>query len=107
MFQRFFTELRAVRVPVSLKEYLVLVEALEKGAIGPNVRDFYYLSRATLVKDERHLDKFREFPFGPGDGAKMTVAADPYVSNSATCSPGAANDSGVSGASNATVTIEP
>lgn len=58
MFQRFFTELRAARVPVSLKEYLVLVEALEKDAIPPNVEDFYYLSRAALVKDERHLDRF-------------------------------------------------
>ncbi len=58
MFQRFFTELRAARVPVSLKEYLVLVEALEKDAIAPNVEEFYYLSRAALVKDERHLDKF-------------------------------------------------
>lgn len=58
MFQRFFTELRAARVPVSLKEYLTLVEALEKDAIPPDVQDFYYLSRAALVKDERHLDKF-------------------------------------------------
>lgn len=58
MFQRFFTELRAARVPVSLKEYLVLVEALEKDAIPPSVQDFYYLSRAALVKDERYLDKF-------------------------------------------------
>jgi uncharacterized protein len=58
MFQRFFTELRAARVPVSLKEYLVLVEALDKEAIDLRVEDFYYLSRATLVKDERHLDKF-------------------------------------------------
>jgi len=58
MFQRFFTELRAARVPVSLKEYLVLVEALDKEAIDLDVQDFYYLSRATLVKDERHLDKF-------------------------------------------------
>ncbi|MCC6972245.1 MAG: hypothetical protein IT434_18685, partial [Phycisphaerales bacterium] len=58
MFQRFFTELRAAHVPVSLKEYLVLVEALEKDVIAPNVEDFYYLSRAALVKDERHLDKF-------------------------------------------------
>ncbi|GIK50306.1 MAG: VWA domain-containing protein [Hyphomonadaceae bacterium] len=58
MFQRFFTELRAARVPVSLKEYLTLVEALEKDAIPPRVEDFYYLSRAALVKDERHLDKF-------------------------------------------------
>jgi uncharacterized protein with von Willebrand factor type A (vWA) domain len=58
MFQRFFTELRAAAVPVSLKEYLVLIEALEKDAIPPQVDDFYYLSRAALVKDERHLDKF-------------------------------------------------
>jgi uncharacterized protein len=58
MFQRFFTELRAARVPVSLKEYLVLVEALEKEAIAQSVEEFYYLSRAALVKDERHLDKF-------------------------------------------------
>ncbi|MBI3440107.1 MAG: VWA domain-containing protein [Proteobacteria bacterium] len=58
MFQRFFTELRAASVPVSLKEYLVLVEALDKEAIDLDVQDFYYLSRAALVKDERHLDKF-------------------------------------------------
>ncbi|MGD9967282.1 MAG: VWA domain-containing protein [Hyphomonadaceae bacterium] len=58
MFQRFFTELRAARVPVTLKEYLVLVEALDKEAIDLSVEDFYYLSRAALVKDERHLDKF-------------------------------------------------
>jgi uncharacterized protein with von Willebrand factor type A (vWA) domain len=58
VFQRFFTELRAAAVPVSLKEYLVLIEALEKDAIPPQVDDFYYLSRAALVKDERHLDKF-------------------------------------------------
>jgi uncharacterized protein with von Willebrand factor type A (vWA) domain len=58
MFQRFFTELRDARVPVSLKEYLVLIEALEKEAIAPRVEDFYFLSRAVLVKDERHLDKF-------------------------------------------------
>jgi uncharacterized protein with von Willebrand factor type A (vWA) domain len=58
VFQRFFTELRAAAVPVSLKEYLTLVEALQKDAIPPDVTDFYYLSRAALVKDERHLDKF-------------------------------------------------
>ncbi len=58
MFQRFFTELRAARVPVSLKEYLVLIEALEKNAIPQRVEDFYYLSRAALVKDEKNIDKF-------------------------------------------------
>ncbi|HVY83948.1 MAG TPA: VWA domain-containing protein [Caulobacterales bacterium] len=58
MFQRLFTELRAARVPVSLKEYLVLIEALERDAIPPRIDDFYYLARTALVKDERHLDKF-------------------------------------------------
>ncbi len=45
-------------MPVSLKEYLVLIEALEKNVIDPTVEDFYYFSRAALVKDEKHLDKF-------------------------------------------------
>ena len=58
MFQRFFTELRAAKVPVSLKEYLTLLEAMEKDVIAPYVDDFYYLSRAALIKDERHIDRF-------------------------------------------------
>lgn len=58
MFQHFFTELRQAKLPVSLKEYLTLLEALDKGVIAPQVEDFYYLSRAALVKDERHLDRF-------------------------------------------------
>jgi uncharacterized protein with von Willebrand factor type A (vWA) domain len=58
MFQRFFTELRRAGAPVSLKEYLALLEALEKNAIGPNVDDFYHLSKTVLIKDERHFDKF-------------------------------------------------
>ena len=58
MFQRFFTELRAARVPVSLKEYLLLLEALDKGVIDSRLEHFYYLSRAALVKDERHIDRF-------------------------------------------------
>lgn len=58
MFQRFFTELRAARVPVSLKEYLVLIEALDGDVIGHDVEEFYFLARAALVKDERHLDRF-------------------------------------------------
>jgi uncharacterized protein with von Willebrand factor type A (vWA) domain len=58
MFQRFFTELRAARVPVSLKEYLLLIEALDSEVIAERVEDFYYLARAALVKDERHIDRF-------------------------------------------------
>ena len=58
MFMRFFTELRQAQVPVTLKEYLVLMEALDKVVIDRKVEDFYYLARTTLVKDERNLDKF-------------------------------------------------
>ena len=58
MFLRLFTELRDARVPVSLKEYLMLMEAMDKNVAGLSTDDFYYLSRAALVKDERNLDKF-------------------------------------------------
>jgi hypothetical protein len=58
MFQRFFNELRAAKVPVTLKEYLMLLEAMNKGAITNDVTEFYYLARSSLVKDEKHLDKF-------------------------------------------------
>ncbi|MGP1275439.1 MAG: VWA domain-containing protein, partial [Caulobacterales bacterium] len=58
MFHRFFTELRAAKVPVSTREYLTLLEALEKGAVSPAIDDFYAVSRAALVKDERNFDKF-------------------------------------------------
>ena len=58
MFSSFFKELRDARIPVTLKEYLTLLAALEAGAAGRRVEDFYYLSRAALVKDERHLDRF-------------------------------------------------
>ena len=49
MFQHFFHELRAAKVPVTLKEYLTLLEAMDKGVIsgaaGSEVQDFYYLAR--------------------------------------------------------------
>ncbi|WP_028794983.1 vWA domain-containing protein [Thalassobaculum salexigens] len=58
MFTRFFTELRDAKLPVSITEYLTLLRAVRGGVAGGSVDDFYYLSRATLVKDERHLDRF-------------------------------------------------
>ncbi|MDP8916887.1 MAG: VWA domain-containing protein, partial [Pseudomonadota bacterium] len=58
MFLRFFTELRQAKVPVSLREYLTLMEALDRGVIDRTVEDFYHLSRSALVKDETNLDKF-------------------------------------------------
>jgi uncharacterized protein with von Willebrand factor type A (vWA) domain len=58
MFVAFFRELKTAGVPVTLREYLTLMEAMEKDLAGRRVEDFYYLARATLVKDERNLDKF-------------------------------------------------
>jgi uncharacterized protein len=54
----FFLNLKKAKLPVSVKEYLTLIEALEKGVISTNLDDFYYLARTTLVKDETHFDKF-------------------------------------------------
>ncbi|HEY9381546.1 MAG TPA: hypothetical protein VIQ01_09915, partial [Burkholderiales bacterium] len=54
----FFFRLRSAKIPVSLKEFLILLEALEKGVIGPSVDDFYILARAALVKDETNFDKY-------------------------------------------------
>lgn len=58
MFINFFLELRHAKIPASLREYLTLIEAMQKGIAGYSVEDFYYLSRSALVKDERNLDKF-------------------------------------------------
>ena len=58
MFVTFFHELKAAGIPVTLREYLTLMEAMDKALAGQRVEDFYYLSRAALVKDERNLDKF-------------------------------------------------
>src|SRR3954470_18872703 len=58
MFVQFFTELKSAGVPVTLREYLTLMEAMERDLAERRVVDFYYLSRATLIKDERNLDKF-------------------------------------------------
>lgn len=60
----FFYTLRAGKLPVSVKEFLTLLEALRANVVGPgqpdacSMDDFYYLSRTTLVKDEKHFDKF-------------------------------------------------
>src|SRR6218665_2021971 len=61
----FFYTLRSAKLPVSVKEYLMLLDAVKQGVVGPAspdgayaIDDFYYLSRTALVKDEKHYDKF-------------------------------------------------
>ena len=54
----FFFTLKDAKIPVSIKEFLILLEAMQKDVISPSLDDFYHLSRMTLVKDEAHYDKF-------------------------------------------------
>ncbi|MBL4836928.1 MAG: VWA domain-containing protein [Kordiimonadaceae bacterium] len=58
MFVKFFYEMKESGLPVSIKEYLMLLEALKAGCSDFSVDNFYYLSRSIFVKDETKLDKF-------------------------------------------------
>src|SRR3712207_3118365 len=58
MLAHFILALRTAGIPASLTEYLTLLRGLKENVTDYSVDDFYHLSRATLVKDERHLDRF-------------------------------------------------
>src|ERR1700745_3457818 len=58
MFAHLIMGLRQAGLPTSITEYLTLLGAMKAGVAEWSVDDFYYLSRATLVKDERQLDRF-------------------------------------------------
>jgi hypothetical protein len=58
MLTGFFLKLKDHKLPVSIKEWLTLLEAMQKDVISPSIDEFYYLSRTALVKDENNFDKF-------------------------------------------------
>jgi uncharacterized protein with von Willebrand factor type A (vWA) domain len=58
VFFSFFVDLREAKVPVSLREYLTLMEAMQKRVAAFDIEEFYFLARTALIKDERHLDRF-------------------------------------------------
>jgi uncharacterized protein with von Willebrand factor type A (vWA) domain len=58
MFTYFFQSLKAAGLPVTVREYLTLMEGMQAHVTSYRIEDFYYFSRAALVKDERNLDKF-------------------------------------------------
>ncbi len=58
MFLPFLAQLRDAGVPVSLREYLSFLDAMQAGLADHDVDDFYYLARSIMVKDERHIDRF-------------------------------------------------
>lgn len=77
MFVSFFLDLRRAGLPVSLTEYLTLLEALKQRVCDTSVESFYFLARATLVKDERHIDKFDRV-FGQAFRG-LSAVDDPYA----------------------------
>jgi len=74
----FFLKLKSAKVPVTTKEYLMLIEGMQKGVVNSSIDDFYYFSRTCLVKDEANFDKFdRVFgEYFKGVEAVMGVEAD-------------------------------
>ena len=85
MLLPFFTALRDAKVPVSTKEWLHLMEAMDRDVAGGRVEDFYHLSRAVLVKDEKHYDRFDQVfgkvfkgieTVGAGDEPSVDVPED-------------------------------
>ena len=58
MLLNLFNEMRAAKVPVSVRELLDLIDALKHRVVFADMDEFYYLARTIMVKDERHFDKF-------------------------------------------------
>jgi uncharacterized protein with von Willebrand factor type A (vWA) domain len=58
MLTRFFFDLRTAGVPVTVTEFLTLLEGLRERVVWISAQDFYYFARVCLVKDERHYDRF-------------------------------------------------
>ncbi|MEL6978574.1 MAG: VWA domain-containing protein [Pseudomonadota bacterium] len=81
MFLRFFLMLKEARLPVSMREYLTLIETVDAGLADYDIDHFYFLARAALVKDERHLDRFDQIFAHAFKGLEAPggAAADPAL----------------------------
>ncbi|MGB0799344.1 MAG: VWA domain-containing protein, partial [Planktomarina sp.] len=79
MFLPFFDNLRRHNVPVSLREYLSFLEGMDRGLATYDVDHFYLLARVTMVKDERHLDKF-DRAFSASFAGLESVTPDDMIS---------------------------
>ncbi|MDE0307510.1 MAG: VWA domain-containing protein [Albidovulum sp.] len=76
MFQQFFDNLRQSKVPVSLREYLAFLEALQTDLVTFDIEGFYFLARTAMVKDERNLDKFDRAFAETFNGAESLTAEE-------------------------------
>ena len=79
MLIQFFLNLKEAKVPVSVREFLTLLEALKSGVINPSIDEFYQLSRMTLVKDEQHFDRFDQVFGAYFNGIEQIIALSPDI----------------------------
>ena len=79
MLIQFFLNLKEAKVPVSVREFLTLLEALKSGVIDPSIDEFYQLSRMTLVKDEQYFDRFDQVFGSYFKGVEQIIALSPDI----------------------------
>ena len=79
MLIQFFLKLKEAKVPVSIREFLTLLEALKKGVIEPSINEFYQLARMTLVKDEQYFDRFDQVFGSYFNGIEQMIALAPNI----------------------------
>ena len=79
MLISFFLNLKEAKVPVSVREFLTLLEALKSGVITPSIDEFYQLSRMTLVKDEQYFDRFDQVFGNYFKGVEQIIALSPDI----------------------------
>ena len=79
MLIQFFLQLKEAKVPVSVREFLTLLEALKSGVITPFIEQFYQLSRMSLVKDEQHFDRFDQVFGNYFKGVEQIIALSPDI----------------------------
>ena len=80
MLIQFFLNLKEAKIPVSVREFLTLLEALKTGVISPSIEDFYQLSRMTLIKDEQYFDRFDQVFGSYFNGVEQIIALSPGIS---------------------------
>jgi len=79
MLIQFFLKLKEAKVPVSVREFLTLLEGLKSGVIQPSIDEFYQLSRMTLVKDEQYFDRFDQVFGNYFKGIEQIIALSPNI----------------------------
>ena len=79
MLIQFFLNLKEAKVPVSVREFLTLLEGLKSGVISPSIDEFYQLARMTLVKDEQHFDRFDQVFGAYFNGIEQIIALSPDI----------------------------